>query len=165
MLNTDAAFEYFGLRFFVPAQAVSRHRIEHFVADQAAGKSLRQFVQPLDAAGKLWRTFAQRCLLARAQFAGQLKYPVMLGGAAQRVQCQQQVRRQSPAAGAGFHHQRARGGENLRHLPRQRLAVERRQFGRGKKVAARLMTAKLVRTTRVVAEAGCVERQFHVAGE
>jgi hypothetical protein len=124
---------------------MGRHRVEQFVADQAAGKMLGQFVQPFDAVGKLRRPCGQRRLLARAQFAGEFEDAVALGQAVECRQGRQQVRREPAAAGAGFDHLRARGGDDLRHLPRQRSGEQRCQLRRGEEVAPGLMVAELVR--------------------
>jgi hypothetical protein len=108
------------------------------------------------------RAAGDRILLARAQLAGELEDVVALGQRAAPLEFQQQADGEGAAAGAGFEDARRAGRQDLRHLGRQGLGEERREFRRGDEIAG---AAELARAAAVVAEAGRIERQRHVARE
>ena len=148
-----------------PPQCVAGHGVEHLVADQAARECVGQCVQPFDAIQMAWRTLGQRLVLPCTQCARQLQDAVTLGKATQLVERGQEVGGKATAAGTNLDDDGPGGGQHLRHLSRQRLGKKRRELGRGKKVAAGRMTAELLCAAGVVAQAGLVECQLHVAGK
>lgn len=124
---------------------------------------------PLRQGAQLGAERSQTLLLALAQLAGEFDDAVAVGPHAQRIQFDKDVGGQLAGAGAKFQHVALAFGQCLQHLRelvRHGAAEERRQFGRGDEVAAVLhAAAEFGRAAAVIAQAGRVERQFHVAVE
>ena len=116
--------------FAVPAQQLHRHRVEHLVADDHAVQGFGPGVEPAHTFAESGQPFG----LPLAQGAGQVDDRIPAHAFAQAAQ---QLRRQRARTGAEFKDfVGLRGSQRLRHLARQRLTEQRREFGCGDEVAA-----------------------------
>ncbi len=116
-----------------PRQQLHRHGVQHLVAQHHAAHALGQGVGPMHHVG----VGGQGGALALAQAAREVNDGVAPGRLALGGQRVQHLQGQRAAARAKLPHLVGAGGaQGLGQLPRQRLAKQGRELGRGHKVAA-----------------------------
>src|SRR5882672_2440905 len=135
------------------ADDVNRHRVQDLVADHDPGERGRKAVEPGHALEQVRHPRGERVAAALAQVCGQLEDQVAAWRASGALELLEQRRRKRAASRADLEHLVESGAEDLAHLARERLPVERRDLGRGDEVAA---LAELPRPGAVVAESGSV---------
>ena len=145
-----------------PPDRMHRHRVDHFVGEHHAAKFPGQPVEPGDFGEALRREPSDRRALAHGQFGAGFEDRVALDRAAEPRKLREQFPGQFAAARAELKQVRPGFGEQLRHLPRQRLREQRPQRRRGDEIAC---GPELRRPAGVVPEARRVEGQLHVVGE
>jgi hypothetical protein len=125
-----------------PVHEVHGHCVDHLVGDDRSPEPVRQFTQEMDTGTETDR-------LTSAQLGARLEDEVL---AAEPLR---QHFGEGARAGADLEH-RGKAGERAR----QRAAEEIAELGRGDEVAAR---AELALAARVIAGAGLVQGELHVA--
>ena len=142
---------------------VHRHCVQHFVGEDRAVDRRGQRVDPVDTLDVCRRRARDRQPLPLAQVRRRLEDRIPRRQRVAHGERVQEVGGEPAAATAQLDDLAAFGcDEDRRRLHRQRLREERRHFRRRDEIAGR---AQLGRSRRVVAEAGGVEREIHVALE
>ena len=139
-----------------------RHRIQHFIGQNQAGKAFRQTVQPDQTFEQMRRFRLEQRALPGLQIGADFENAVLRRQGLPAFQFAQQIERQTAAAGAQFEDVAAGCLQHRLGAARQRAAEQRRHFRRGDEIARR---AELRRAAGVITQARRIQRQFHVAGE
>ncbi len=146
----------------VPGHQMHRQRVQHLVAEDHAGESIRQPIQPLHTGCEPVRQPPQQFALPRAQLRAHLEDEVVLGRATKRIERTQQIGGHAPGPRSELQDLAATRTQHLADLASQRGAEQGRHLGRCDKVTA---CTQLASAGDVIAKARLVQGHVHVAIE